>query len=391
MSIYNLNQKKGLKMGKILKFSLISAVLSLPLLAKSIDVDALIIYSKGVKAKYNGDEKAKIEQLIATTNKIYKDSNLNIKLNAVKIMEYDALDDSKKTIDVLSQIQKDKTIKRIRDEVGADEVIIYRPYAHDGVCGLAYLNKVLASKDSAKYAKEATYAHITIDCGGYVTAHEVGHNMGLGHSYKQGSTGAFTYARGHGVQNQFTTIMAYKSAYNGKKIYKFSSPKLECDGLPCGVEVGKEDEADAVKALAQTVPLLANLREHKVDRVNSKENNKNTTNRSDFEKVKKAFLDAKKRFIEARNQLLKYKSQFKKAKKAFYKDYKEYKKVIKEYKEGKTTYSNLKNTYYKVYASYINYKKAYFAFKNYYTNNYIIRRNELLKLWQKYNQAKKSR
>ena len=379
-------------MNKILKFSLVGAVLSFPLLAKSVDVDALVIYSKGVKAKYNGDEKTKIEQLIATTNKIYRDSKLDIKLHAVKIMQYDALDDSKKTTDVLSQIQKDKKIKQIRDEVGADEVIIYRPYANDGLCGLAYLNKSLASKDTAKYAKEATYAHITIDCGGYVTAHEVGHNMGLGHSYKQGSTGAFKYARGHGVQNQFTTVMAYQSAYNGKKIYKFSSPKLDCDGLPCGVEVGNEDEADAVKALMQTVPLLANLRVHKVDRPNTRgTNDKNTTNSNDFEKIKKAFLDEKKKFIAIRNQLLQYKKEFKKARKRFYQDYRAYKKVVKAYKKGKTTYENLKNSYTKVYSSYTKYKESYLVFKNFYSNTYLIERSKFLELWKKYKQAKQSR
>jgi hypothetical protein len=223
-------------------------------------VDTLILYSQGSMNKYGGDAETRINHLITTTNKIYADSGLNLKLNPVKIQQYQ-MDDRATSGTVLSAIRQDTEVTKIRNDVGADTVIMYRPYAGDGACGLAYQNNYL-SDPNATWVEKYAFAHISIDCGGYVTAHEVGHNTGLGHSAKQGSQGAFNYARGHGVQNTFTTVMAYAGVYNGNKIYKFSSPSLDCNGQPCGIEAGEENEADAVKALLQTLPLVENFREH---------------------------------------------------------------------------------------------------------------------------------
>jgi hypothetical protein len=245
--------------------------------ATPVSLDTLIIYSQGAETAYEGDVETRINYLVESTNKIYADSGLNVKLNPVKIQKY-TMDDSTDSGTVLSAIREDEEIQRIRNEVGADNVVIYRPYAGDGMCGLAYQNNYLNDPE-ATWVEQYAYAHVSIDCGGYVTAHEVGHNTGLGHSAAQDSTGAYTYARGHGVQNNFTTVMAYEASYNGPKINKYSSPALDCNGLPCGIEEGEENEADAVKALLQTLPLVENFREHIViDDGNTTDDN-NTENK----------------------------------------------------------------------------------------------------------------
>ena len=244
-----------------------------------VTLDTLIIYSQGTANMYGKDTETRINYLVTTTNAIYADSGLNVKLNPVKIQQY-SLDDRANSNTVLSKIREDAEIKRIRDEVGADNVVIYRPYAGDGMCGLAYQNNYL-NDPSATWVEQYAYAHISIDCGGYVTAHEVGHNTGLGHSAAQGSVGAYKYARGHGVQNNFTTVMAYEASYNGPKINKYSSPSLNCNGLPCGIEEGETNEADAVKALIQTLPLVENFREHIVVETNTTDNGGEETNTTD--------------------------------------------------------------------------------------------------------------
>jgi len=340
--------------------------------AETINVDALVLYSTGVERKYNGDEQTRIDHLIATTNKIYQDSGLDIQLNPVKVMHYD-LDDEKESLDVLKDVQSDEAVKDIMDEVGADEVIIYRPYVNDGVCGVAYQNNVLGDPDRAEYAKDYTYAHVSIDCSDYVTAHEVGHNMGLGHSAKQESVGAYTYARGHGVENNFVTVMAYQSAYNGEKIYKFSSPKLECNGLPCGVPEGEENEADAVKALIKTVPILASFREHKdVDSDTIKE-------------LEEIYLTEKAKLEEVKKILSQKAATYITQKENFYSKYNEFQSLISEYNEGKIPYSVVSNYNYQVLQpAYTLYRDAIMDFVAYYYDSYKPQLEKYLEAYQAY-------
>jgi len=355
-----------------------------------ITLDTLIVYSQGSVDKYDGDAETRINHLITTTNKIYQDSGLNVKLNPVKIQSY-PMDDEASSGTVLSAIREDAEITKIRNAVGADHVVIYRPYAGDGACGLAYQNNYL-NDPNATWVEKYAFAHISIDCGAYVTAHEVGHNTGLGHSAKQGSTGAYEYARGHGVQDTFTTIMAYSGVYNGTKIYKYSSPTLDCNGQPCGIEEGEEDSADAVKALFQTLPLVANFREHIIiddgndnnnkdnnnsDNGNNNDNNDNSDNGDDGDDNNgtvddsakklavafKAYNDQKIVVDKDREDLNKLKT-IAKEKQDILKELRvEYKKQRTEYKEIQTKYKNLKQAYKVVITEYKQARKDYQAEK----------------------------
>ena len=360
----------------------LSVVVSSTMFADTQKVDTLVIYSKGAKNLYGNDIDSRIDQLISTTNQIYKDSGLDINLNPVKVIEYDKLSDSETSADVLSEVQKDQYIKDLREQVGADEVIIYRPYANDGVCGIAYQNNALGDASTASWAKDYTYAHISIDCSSFVTAHEVGHNMGLGHSYLQGSEGAFTYARGHGVVNEFVTVMAYQDTYNAKStIYKFSSPKLDCDGYPCGVPEGYDDEADAVKALFQTVPYLASFRES-VDAGDTNETVDDNTTTDDG----KTLLDKQKEIVKkAIEKLKELKDIYKNNKNTFYDKYKECKQLIRDYRAGKVSYSDLKAFYYdELLVAYNNYKDSYYDYVDYYKNVYLVELEKLKELESQY-------
>lgn len=259
-------------------------------------IDVLILHSESVNT-------AKLDHLITVTNTIYKDSGLNVQLNVVHTQAY-ALDETKSSTDILYQVTGVKNgylvdnndsiaIRNLRNQYGADQVLVYRPYANDGICGVAWVN-------SATY-EQLSFAHVSSDCGGYVTAHEIGHNMGLVHSFKQdgdGHIGKHNHSRGHGVDNRFTTVMTYESAYNGTKVYKFSDPSLICEGEACGIKIGHTHEAHAVHTIKETAPIIANYRKsvkvEEPNEPNSDQDNKIEQLKELIEELKKKVDDKKK-------------------------------------------------------------------------------------------------
>jgi hypothetical protein len=217
------------------------------------DIDVLILYTPGVNTLYADDPLTRIYHLVSVTNQIYVDSGVFIHINAVAIEEIDYSDNvySNTALNDIS-FQNSAVFDHIpsrRYELGADMVILLRPYVDgDNSCGIAWAN---GSNGSVSNSRDLMYSHASIDCGDYVMAHELGHNMGLMHSRRQNSYGAtFPFALGYGFNYDFTTVMAYEGVFAASKIYKFSNPSLNCNGKPCGID--KNDPvngADAVFAL----------------------------------------------------------------------------------------------------------------------------------------------
>lgn len=213
------------------------------------EVTLLVLYNTKAAEASNGDIEAKVYQHIAMSNAIYQESGVEMYLRVVKMQSY-SIDNTIPSPDALSIVASDQNISQLREQYKADEVVLFRDFAGDGFCGVAYQNNALQ--------RSLGYAHITIGCPTYVLAHELGHTMGLVHSKDDPFHGRTAYARGYKEENDFATVMAYTTG-TAVKINKFSSPDLTCHYSQCGIEAGETGEADAARSLRESMQAVANF------------------------------------------------------------------------------------------------------------------------------------
>lgn len=234
------------------------------------DIDLLVLYSPGVADAHNGDAIARIEHIVAVSNQIYQDSGVDIQVRLALAQQRD-LDETISNTELINQMFSSSgaftDLQALKDSVGADIAIAMRPVrVGDTNCGIANLGAVGFEGDfsSAIHAQRASTA-LYSNCRDRTTPHELGHIMGLNHSRvenaREGTSATFAWSTGHGVQNNFATVMANLNDFGGflaREINLFSNPTITCEipnrtAAPCGVaSTDPINGADAVASLNTT-------------------------------------------------------------------------------------------------------------------------------------------
>jgi hypothetical protein len=217
-------------------------------------IDLLAVYPPEVTDFYDGDISARLDHLLAVSNQALSDSNVKIilRLAAAEELDIDTSQGISAQFDAaINGTGVFQNLQQMRSDAGADLIVMFRLTSVSGVCGLGTLGG---------YARQGAVdrsSHISVnairfdECGDITMIHEIGHNMGLNHSFKQGDTGSFNWSRGHGANSRFATIMAYADEFNVfEEVPYFSNPNVSlCDDLPCGVDTDQPEAAFAAKSL----------------------------------------------------------------------------------------------------------------------------------------------
>ena len=238
-------------------------------------VDVLVYYSQGFLDRYDGEPAARIRHYLSLANATLRDSDIPLRFRQVGMVlvspgiEWGGTDEP-----------TTEAFLRENARHGADLPLTLN--ARDapvfGNCGRAFLGGWNGSGGLDAEVFTTAYATVFDDdrcSSSRVTVHELGHLMGLAHSYAQNEEGfAFRWSRGYRIDGDFHTTMAYRSG-SARQLDVFSSPDATCRGSantdrPCGVDRDQADGADARTSLDVTRFQVAALREPRPSRLRSR-------------------------------------------------------------------------------------------------------------------------
>lgn len=222
-----------------------------------------------------------IQQIVSVNNAIYDASGVKMNLEVATVMSSDLESYSATQIlDNLARSVRDEStfgdipvetlqpIWEARLESEADIVSVLTFSRLGGLCGKSWLNGNEDQIFNYRFTINVGSAFTEFDsgtvqqCPMVTLGHEIGHNMGLGHSHQQGEVGeVFHYGRGYGLEDEFATVMAYPQAFgDAVALPLYSSPELTClDEYDCGISSDLDSGADAVKALNEVRAEIARL------------------------------------------------------------------------------------------------------------------------------------
>ena len=234
------------------------------------DIEVLFTYGSSAEREYS-DIQARVAHITAVANLGLETSGLRATLKSIGILDLDYSDRIYNAERHISNF-KDRTYNFSGFDSKLDrkpDIVVHLASVGDlGIGGTAPILGQFGDGQidyTNRFETRTNIAVVGIDSVDRTLGHEIGHLMGLVHSVAQGEAdGAFYWSRGHGVEDDFVTIMAYDTSYgSASTLNVYSNPESDCRAdIPCGVDrtdtLNGADSVSTLEVTALQVAAIAN-------------------------------------------------------------------------------------------------------------------------------------
>ena len=211
-------------------------------------IDYFVVYDPSGKAvaAHRGGMAKYAQEVVDSINAVLRNSHVEGRFRLAGYME---ISEKAQSINQgLGLISAHEEVRRRRDAVKGDLVVLLSEPVNDGASGLA--TQEAKSIDAGFSSVRASMAATS-----YTAAHEAGHNIGCQHSREQVDRGKHEYAVG-ASRRQYRTVMSGPADHVGGQVPIFSGPQSVWNGAVLGSAT-----EDNVRMLRERMPIVAQFSE----------------------------------------------------------------------------------------------------------------------------------